>query len=308
MEAHLVQNTLSLLGRNALLAAACAAETTSPGLVQSVRDNTLIGLVRKGHGLEALCFFLGLLQVDLLARLCALDLTVPHNGSVRRRNGRRNAWQIGEIRQLIALWEQNFSSASIASKLGRSSSSIRSKARWLGLWRRRNCDIITDVAPVPALVTDATNGVPTPVTEATNEVAAAVIDAANEVPAVVQKRTRWVNELYLLVIERFLGYQHYKGIARDLSLTPAQVRSKIQALGLPSDRERHLQSMTYQPDTPHAIALRGRFIHQECPETGQVYVTPRKNRRRYCPAYYKSEQYRHRAAFGCENYSVSHMC
>ena len=286
MEAHLVQSTLSLLGRHALLAMASTQETTGPVSVRSVRDNTLIGLVRKGHGLEAICAFLGLMQIDLLARVYALALTTPHNGSVRRKNGIRNAWQLGEIRQLIELWEQNLSSASISAKLGRSASSIRSKARWLGLWRRRNCDLITDILPVLAVVPDATK----------------------EVPAVVQKRLRWVDAIYLLVIDRFLAYQHYKGIAQDLDLTPAQVRSKIQALGLPPDRERHLQSMDFQPDTPHAIALRGRFVNMRCPELNQIYVTPRKSRRRYCPAYYKTEQYRHRAAFGCENDSVSHMC
>lgn len=286
MEAQLVRSTLSVLGRNALSAIGYVGETTRPGLSRSVRDKTLIGLASKGHGLEAICAFLGLLQVDLLARICALNLTTPHNGSVRRKNGNRNAWQLGEIRQLIELWEENFSSTSIAAKFGRSPGSVRAKARWLGLPRRPRRDIITGIPPVTLSRENATYGFPAP----------------------KRKRRRWDRDIYERVIERFLSYQHYKGIARDLKLTPAQVRSKIQATGLPADRERHLQSMDFQPDTPHAIALRAGFIQRVCPELGQVYVTPRKNRRQYCPAYYKTEQYRHRAALGSENCSVSHLC
>ena len=285
METHLVQNALSALGRNALLAIACVGETTRPGLARSVRDRTLASLVGKGHSLDAICAFLGLLQVDLLARICALNLTTPHNGSVRRKNGNRNAWQLGEIRQLIEFWEQNLSSASIAARFGRSPGAIRAKARWLGLARRSYRDIITDIPPVVVA--------PDPATE--------------PVAAPKRRRLKWNNDLYLRLIERFLSYQHYEGIAQDLDCTPAQIRSKIQLLSLPPDRKRHLQSMDYQPNTPHALALKARFTNRICPELGQVYATPIKGRQFYCPAYYKSEQYRHRASFGGENCSVSHL-
>lgn len=286
MDSQLVQSTLSFLGRNALLAIACVGETTCLGLTRSVRDRTLIGLVAKGHGLEAICAFLGLLQVDLLARICALNLSTPYNGSVRRKNGNRNAWQLAEIRQLIELWELNLGSASIAARLGRSPGSIRSKARWLGLGRRPYRDIITDMAPV----------------------AAAPASAPEPVAPVAKKRTKWNDDLYKLLIERFLSYQHYEGIAYDLNLTPAQVRSKIQMLGLPSNRERHLQSMGYQPNTPHAIALKARYVQRYCVEMRQVYVTLRNSFQQYAPAYYKTEQYRHRAQYVAENFDVAHYC
>ena len=57
MQIDPTQNTLSLLGRNALLAIACVGEATSPGLARSVRDRTLASLVAKGHGLNAICAF-----------------------------------------------------------------------------------------------------------------------------------------------------------------------------------------------------------------------------------------------------------
>jgi len=142
-----------------------------------VQDGTLIGMVAKGHGIEALCLFLDILQVDLLARVVALDLYTPHNGAVRRTNRVRNAWQVGEIRQLIGLWQLNLSSQHISVKLGPSQGSIRGKTRWLGLPRRPRGSIVHDYIEVP-------------------------------VKPAKTRRTRWDNDLSMEVINRILAYQH----------------------------------------------------------------------------------------------------
>ena len=98
------------------------------------------------------------------------------------------------------------------------------------------------------------------------------------------------------VIDRILAYQHYKAVARDLNLTPAQVRSKIQVLGLPNDRDRKLLVMDYRPDSPEAKALRARHVIRRCEEWGRVFVAKRTMHLPYCPAFRKTEEYRHREA------------
>lgn len=233
-----------------------------------VQNTTLIGMVAKGHGVETLCLFLRLTPANLLARIVALNLYTPHSNAVRRTSGVRNAWQVGEIRKLIDYWELNLSSQCISDKLGRSPGSIRSKARWLGLPRRPRNTIVSDYTELPT----------------------------QPAPA---KRTRWDNTLSTQVIDRILAYQHYKAVARDLGLTPAQVRSKIQVLGLPKDRDRKLLVMDYRPDSPEAKALRAKHVIRRCEEWGRVFVAERTTRPAYCPAFRKTEEYRHRfAMFG----------
>ena len=226
----------------------------STGRNTGVQDSTLIGIVEKGHGTEALCLFLDLQQVDLLARVVALDLYTPHNGAVRRTNAVRHAWQVVEIRQLVRLWEMNLSTGVIGTKLERSAASVRYKARWLGLPRRPRGSIVSDYAELPTK------------------------------PAKT-KRTRWDNDLSMDVINRILAYQHYIAVARDLNLTPGQVRSKIKVLGLPKNRDRKLLTMDYRPDSPEAKALRATHTIKYCKEWGRVFVVQPGDRFSTCPAF-----------------------
>ena len=237
----------------------------STGRNTGVRDSTLIGMVEKGHGTEALCLFLDLQQADLLARVVTLDLHTPHNGAVRKTSAVRHAWQVDEIKRLIRFWEINLSTRVIGTKLERSAASVRSKARWLGLPRRPRSKIISDYAELPTK------------------------------PAKT-KRTRWDNDLSTEVINRILAYQHYIAVARDLNLTPGQVRSKIQVLGLPGNRDRKLLTMDYRPDSPEAKALRARHVVRRCLEWGRVFVHERGERPSFCPAFRKTEEFSNRAA------------
>lgn len=262
-----VRDSLATLGRGVPASIAASPLRTAIAAIKGgAWDSTLTGMVAKGHGIEALCLFLDILEVDLLARVVALNLYTPHNGAVRRTNKVRNAWQIGEIRQLIGLWELNLSTQCISGKLdGRSPGAVRFKARWLGLPRRPRGSIISDYADVP-------------------------------VKPAKTKRTRWDNDLSTRVIDRILAYQHYIAVARDLDLTPAQVRSKIQVLGLPKDRDRNLLTMDFRPDSPEAKALRARHVIRRCQEWGRVFVAERGQHPAFCPAYRKTEEFRSRSA------------
>lgn len=257
-----VRDSLATPGRGFHSSMASSSSGVSTGRTGSgVQDSILIGMVAKGHGVEALCLFLDILKVDLLARVVALGLYTPHNGAVRRTNRVRNAWQVGEIRQLINLWELNLSSQYVSAKLGRSPGSIRSKARWLGLPRRPRSSIVSDYAETPIK------------------------------PAKI-KRTRWDNDLSMQVINRILAYQHYIAIARDLNLTPGQVRSKIQVLGLPKNRDRKLLTMDYRPDSPEAKALRATQTIKYCKQWGRVFVVQSGDTFSTCPAYRGTREYR----------------
>ena len=249
--------------RLSLSVAAFLPKSGGPAVPLGVRDSTFSSMVAKGRSVEALCLFLNLLEVDLLARVVALDLFTPHNGAVRRTNGVRNAWQIGEIRQLIAFWELGFSSQCVSVKLGRSQGSIRGKARWLGLPRRPRGSIVHDYAEVP-------------------------------VNPAKTRRTRWDNDLSIEVINRILAYQHYVAVAQDLNLTPGQVRSKIKVLGLPNNRDRNLLTMDYRPDRPEAKALRATQTIKYCREWGRVFVVQPGDCFSTCPGYRGTREYKHK--------------
>ncbi len=261
-----VRDSLSTLRQGLPFSIAASPLRTAIAAIKgSFWDSTLAGMVAKGHGIEALCLFLDVLEVDLLARVVALNLYTPHNGAVRRTNRVRNAWQIGEIRQLIGLWELNLSTQYISTKLGRSPGAIRAKARWLGLPRRPRGSIISDYVDAPVKPTK-------------------------------KRRTRWDNDLSSQVIDRILAYQHYTAVALDLDLTPGQVRSKIQVLGLPKDRDRSLLIMDFRPNTPEAKALRARHVIRRCQEWGRVFVAERGQHPPFCPAFRKTEEFKSRSA------------
>jgi hypothetical protein len=96
------------------------------------------------------------------------------------------------------------------------------------------------------------------------------------------------------VINRILAYQHYVAVARDLNLTPGQVRSKIAVLGLPGNRDRNLLTMDYRPDSPEAKALRTTQTIKYCREWGRVFVVQPGDRFSTCPAYRGTREYKHK--------------
>ena len=287
MQINIARDNVTLLGRSMLASMANLPAAKTMPVVHTSRDRSIISMKDKGHTPDAIASFLGMLTVDLIARLYRLDLHIPHSGSVSRKvrkNNARNAWQLAEIRQLIELREQNASTTLIADKLGRSAGSVRYKARWLGLPNLPRGKPTTGLPLFPNL------------------------DPASKPRRTPRVRLAWREDHFRMVIDRWLAYQRHEGIARDLGLTPAQVRSKTKTLGLPSNRERGLLVMDYRLDTRHAAELRGRYLVRTCTETGQVFATTRNGSQRTCPAYQASREHRHVSSYLGAYEATLHAC
>ena len=89
-------------------------------------------LVRHGHGIDALCFFLSLARDALSDLVVQLDLPTPADAVFRPRQG-AHAWTQDDYSRLLAAWVDDWRCAAIAETLGRSKSSVWAKARRLGL-------------------------------------------------------------------------------------------------------------------------------------------------------------------------------
>ena len=103
-----------------------------------VLDRLVEEMAGAGHSVAALSFYLGLREADVRKRIAALGLPEAPEGRLRRSSS-KYPWTVDQVRRLITLWLDNVSVGSIAATLGRSTSSVQSKRRWLGLGvRERN--------------------------------------------------------------------------------------------------------------------------------------------------------------------------
>jgi hypothetical protein len=93
------------------------------------------GMLRQGHGIEALCLFLTLTRDALFDLVIQLGLPTPHERALRRSGGVR-AWGQEDFEILLDGWLNNWSAACIGDRLGRSRGSIWYQARRLGLPKR----------------------------------------------------------------------------------------------------------------------------------------------------------------------------
>ena len=115
-------------------------ETLSPltravGRFSNAQYCTLLsGMVTRGHGIEALCFFLALTRDRLFDLIVQFNLPTPHDRPLRR--GGARAWTQSDFPILLDGWLNNWSAACIADRLGRSRGSIYYQTRRLGLARR----------------------------------------------------------------------------------------------------------------------------------------------------------------------------
>jgi hypothetical protein len=110
--------------------------------VRSVLDRLVEAMAGAGHTVAALSFYLGLREADVRRRIAALGLPQAMEGRLRRSTS-KHPWTVDEVRRLIALWLDNVSVGSIAATLGRSTSSVQSKRRWLGLGVRERKGLST---------------------------------------------------------------------------------------------------------------------------------------------------------------------
>ena len=103
-------------------------------------DTVLAGMVRRGHGVEALCQYLCAREDFLLERVVALSLPTPHSRPVRR-NGHPRAWQGRDMLPLIDCWLGAWDVGSIAEVFGRTRGGVYALVRRLGLPARGRGDI-----------------------------------------------------------------------------------------------------------------------------------------------------------------------
>ena len=286
---------------------------------------------RSGLVQEAICRLLLLTIETLIFHLVRLDLPIPSYRAMRKPSGKR-PWTDDEVRLLIKLWTANLCTAAIGETLGRSAGSVRSKARRLGLLRRRRRDLVKTITttahedettaplvPVETLaevVPDAPSGPPAPspntaisavlvtaITESAAPISSEIVVApassigteaaavsgiwfaASEVAPAADtdaqedrrrkssagkttqrppsRRIDWTDELSEEVARRWFAYQHHRGIADDLGMSEAQVRSQANALGLPR-RERKKIVPDYVEGRPYDTALERSMVKRRC--------------------------------------------
>ena len=106
-------------------------------------------LVRHGHGIEALCFFLSLPRDALSDLVIQLDLPTPVDAAFRARAG-LHAWTQDDYGRLFTAWADDWRCGAIAETLGRSKSSVWAKARRLGLPGRDRRSLCQPATIAPA--------------------------------------------------------------------------------------------------------------------------------------------------------------
>jgi hypothetical protein len=97
-----------------------------------VLDQLVTAMAGAGHSVAALSFYLGLREAEVRNRIVALGLPQAAERRLRRTTS-KHPWTVDEVRRLLALWLDNVSVKSIAESVGRSTSSVQAKRRWLGL-------------------------------------------------------------------------------------------------------------------------------------------------------------------------------
>ena len=94
-------------------------------------DCVLLGMIRAGLGVEAICAYLGLSRAILDFNLVRLDLPTPHDRP--RRKARRLAWTDEDLRCAIYWRLIGVHPESIGLVVGRSANAVRSKMRRIGV-------------------------------------------------------------------------------------------------------------------------------------------------------------------------------
>lgn len=214
---------------------------------QAPRDRVLSGLIAQGHGREACAAYLGLTDEQLMSSVVRLDLPTPADRPMRRSSG-PNAWDLGAVRKLIDFWIRDLATSRIATLLGRSPSSIRSKARWLGLYKRERLNILEELPLFPDI----------------------------DIPA-KRRQLTWTDDLERWLADRWLSFQHHRAIARDMSamlgieVSPTSIASKAHRLELPK-RDAEFLLQDYHPDYRRRHAhLLPRVVERRCKIRGRLF-------------------------------------
>lgn len=300
-------------------------EGDPPTLNNDTFDRILRGMVTAGVVRDAICAFLRLTIEALSYHLVRLDLPAPSDRPIRKPCG-KHPWTAADVQLVIDEWTANLRAEAIGAVLGRSAGSIWSKAKRIGLYRRRRCDLVGVVvasakiqeAPVAAAVEVAEEASTEPpavsndacATPAHVEVPAeaAVADLAeipaacaaaspsvviarlDEPPAIVafpattinatvgctpnalprkavkcrrSPRIKWTDAMLEEVARRWFAYQHHFGIAEDLGMTEASVRTQADGMGMPR-RARGKIVSDYIVGRPYDTTLEDSVVKRRC--------------------------------------------
>lgn len=104
------------------------------------------------------------------------------------------------------------------------------------------------------------------------------------------RRIVWTDELSEEVARRWFAHQHHRGIAEDLGLTEAQVRSHATALNLPR-RERKKLEPDYVEGRPYDRTLENSMVKRRCNFDHRLFWST-KNGPHTSPRARKTERYK----------------
>jgi hypothetical protein len=250
----------------------------------AVLDRILSGLVAKGHVLEALALYLRLSISEVLARVARLGLPTPSCLPMRPPRGKR-PWSVEEVSLLIERWATNWHVACIAEETGRTPGAVRSKARRLGLYRRERRDLVRvgRADSVASGVHAAEDSIATsPVSETVDETVPEGAANPTEMPAetgeqaprkVVEKkrsRIQWNDDLDMKVAKRWFAWQCRFGIAKDLGISPAAIRTRATRMGLPP-RDRKKIVPDYVEGRPYDRSLEESRVKRRCQQGNMTF-------------------------------------
>lgn len=259
-------------------------------------DTVLAGLVRRGHGLEALCQYLRAGEDFLLERVVALGLPTPHSRPVRR-NTHPRAWRGADMLPLIDCWLSAWDVGSIAGAFERSNGGVYALVRRLGLPSRERAQIRRPAArdmdrtraareaqSTPALATHLTVSSrteptacaarhPAPTAVALPEPQPGlkrikVITSFDGLPVAVDIRisrnqVAWTPRLELHVASARWAGQHPQAIADDLGIPYRAVVSRLSLMRVPPLPRSHLVRQ-YDPAIARERMREAGLIVREC--------------------------------------------
>jgi hypothetical protein len=254
----------------------------------------------------------------LLEHIVRLGLLTPSALPMRKPRGKR-PWTPEEIHLLLDRWVSNIHVARIGAEINRSAGGVRSKARRLGLYRReRHAIIKLAVVCTPATQLTVTTVEPTAAavaiadeTDTTVDHAVEREDAAREVhtdlttpPAETtkpttsgkragkprQQRIQWTDELDLAVAKRWFAWQCRFGIASDLGISPAAIRTRATRMGLPP-RERKKIVNDYVEGRPYDTSLEYSCVKRRC-QLGNMTFYGQRNGPHTSPKVMQTKRYK----------------
>ena len=265
------------------------AASVSSDRASATYRRLVAALVDRGHGIEALCFFLALAREALIELVVQLDLPTPADVAFRPRGG-AHAWTQDDYVRLLAAWEGDWRCGAIAETLGRSKSSIWAKARRLGLPTRERQSLCQPATIAPprlrqldlfARLSDAPLGVWPPPAEIREWKARGTTEHVVVRRKYGRDEIEWTRELCQHVQNRFWSGQRNKSVASDLGISLRAITSMKCRMQIPRDFPREWLSAVFRPEkAAEHIAAMG-YVERSCKKNPNYtyWLLPRQHTR-----------------------------